>query len=103
MTMTFGEALDALKNGYRVVRRSWQLYDPGSFICRQKGYPTGIPINEHTAEATGREEGTTMRFRPYLMVVLTDGTIRERGTHKELVARNGLYAKLYAAQMDQAV
>lgn len=37
------------------------------------------------------------------IVVLTDGKIRERGTHKELVARNGLYAKLYAAQMDQAV
>lgn len=74
MTMTFEEALDALKNGYRVVRRSWQLYDPGSFICRQKGYPTGIPINENTAEATGLEEGTTMRFRPYLMVVLTDGS-----------------------------
>lgn len=74
MKMTFEEALSALKNGERVARRSWLLYDPGSYICHQRGYPTGIPINENTAEATGQEEGTVMRFRPYLMVVLTDGS-----------------------------
>lgn len=75
MKMTFEEALSALKDGQRVFRRSWQLYDPGSYICRQKGYPTGIAINANTAEATGEEEGTVMRFRPYLMTVMTDGTL----------------------------
>ena len=37
------------------------------------------------------------------IVVLTDGKIQERGTHAELVAKNGLYAKLHAAQTAQAV
>ena len=35
------------------------------------------------------------------IVVLTDGKIQERGTHAELVAKNGLYAKLHAAQTAQ--
>lgn len=74
MKMTFEEALAALKDGQRVARRSWMLYDPGSYICRQRGYPTGVKINANTAEATGMEEGTTMRFRPYLMTVMTDGS-----------------------------
>lgn len=73
--MTFEEALTALKGGQRVARRSWSLYDPGSYVCRQKGYPTGIGINANTSEATGEAEGTVMRFRPYLMVRLTDDTL----------------------------
>lgn len=73
--MTFEEALSALKDGKQLARRSWIAYDPGSYICRQEGYPTGIPINANTSRATGVEEGTMMRFRPYLMVRLTDGSL----------------------------
>jgi ATP-binding cassette subfamily B protein len=31
-------------------------------------------------------------------VVLTDQGIKEKGNHDELIARDGLYAKLYNAQ-----
>jgi hypothetical protein len=74
-SLTFEEALTALKNRARVARKSWTVYDPGSYICCQEGYPTGIEINANTARATGMNEGTVVRFRPYLMVRLTDGTM----------------------------
>ena len=32
------------------------------------------------------------------IVVLTDQGIKEKGSHNELIARDGLYAKLYNAQ-----
>ena len=33
------------------------------------------------------------------ILVLDDGTIVERGTHDQLVARNGVYAELYRKQL----
>ena len=36
--------------------------------------------------------------RADMIVVLDDGTIRERGTHEELLSRNGIYARLYDMQ-----
>jgi ATP-binding cassette, subfamily B, bacterial MsbA len=40
--------------------------------------------------------------RADLIAVLEDGTIRERGTHEELLLRNGLYARLYEMQFRDA-
>ncbi|MGW6458035.1 DUF2829 domain-containing protein [Streptomyces sp. NPDC055078] len=69
--MDFGDALSALKAGARVARSGWN--GKGMFVVHQKGYPDGIPINANTAEATGLEEGTVCRFRPYLMMFTAQG------------------------------
>lgn len=73
--MTFEEALKALKDGDKVARRSWMLYDPGSYIFKHEGYPTGVSINDRMAKGVGENEGTIMRIRPCLMVLLTDDTL----------------------------
>jgi len=35
------------------------------------------------------------------ILVMARGEIRERGTHEELLARGGLYAKLHALQFEE--
>jgi len=40
--------------------------------------------------------------RADMIAVLDDGTIRERGTHEELLARGGIYARLYDMQFRDA-
>jgi subfamily B ATP-binding cassette protein MsbA len=40
--------------------------------------------------------------RADMIAVLDDGAIRERGTHEELLARNGVYARLYEIQFRDA-
>ena len=37
-----------------------------------------------------------------LILVVRDGDIVERGTHRELLARNGFYASLYRSQFEAA-
>jgi ATP-binding cassette subfamily B protein len=33
---------------------------------------------------------------------MDDGNVKEKGTHEELLAQNGRYAKLYNSQFDSA-
>jgi ABC-type multidrug transport system fused ATPase/permease subunit len=41
-------------------------------------------------------------WRADIIAVLDNGTIRERGTHDELLARGGIYARLYEMQFRDA-
>lgn len=64
--LTFGEALEEMKRGNKVARIGWNGKD--MFAVYQKGYPNGIGANKNTAEAYGVEEGTMLKFRPYLQL-----------------------------------
>lgn len=64
--LTFGAALENAKLGHKVARTGWN--GRGMWIVVQRGYPTGIPINDNTASATGFPVGTVCKFHPYLMM-----------------------------------
>ena len=70
--LTFGEALEFLKEGHRLARDGWN--GKNMFIVYQKGYPEGIPCNKNTAEAFGYPEGYLFKCRPYLQMRCVDGT-----------------------------
>jgi ATP-binding cassette subfamily B protein len=72
--------------------------------------PTEHALFEHFAEAArtyAADTGTvtllishrfsTVRMADFI-VVISDGAVAERGTHAELIARDGLYAELYKLQ-----
>lgn len=67
----FGWALSELRSGKQVCRSGWN--GKGMWICLQKGYPDGVPINKNTAEATGIKEGTVLKFLPYLSMKTATG------------------------------
>lgn len=69
--MNFSEALIELKAGESVARDGWN--GKNMFIVLQKGYPDGIPVNRNTSQALGIEEGTIVRFRPYIMMYTAQG------------------------------
>jgi hypothetical protein len=75
--MNFGDALAKLKSGTRVARLGWNgilIGWNGIWIAYQKAYPSGIPINANTAEATGTPQGTVCKFLPYIMMKTADGS-----------------------------
>ncbi len=69
--MNFGQALDAVKTGHQIFRDGWN--GKGMYVVLQKGYPSGIPINQNTANATGLPLGTVCNFLPYLMMRTAQG------------------------------
>ena len=66
IAMDFGTALQVCKAGRKIQRSGWN--GKGMYIVYQKAYPEGIPINENTAQATGKPLGTICIFKPYLMM-----------------------------------
>jgi hypothetical protein len=70
--MDFGEALGHLRAGRRLRPSRWE--GTGKFVVLQRGYPEGVPINANTAVALDLPEGTTCRFRPYLLKRTIDGS-----------------------------
>lgn len=60
-----------MKARKRLQREGWN--GRGMFVVLQRGYPGGIPINKDTAEATGLQEGTILRFAPYLIMRTAGG------------------------------
>lgn len=64
--MNFSNALEHVKQGAHIARAGWN--GKGMYVTYQKGYPDGIPINANTAQATGIEQGTVVKFSPYLMM-----------------------------------
>lgn len=91
-TFDFSEALTALKQRRRLTRDGWNA--PGQFVVWQAGYPDGIPINRNTAEATGIEEGTVRKFRPYLMMLTVDGEfVPWVASQTDLLADDWTFAK----------
>lgn len=68
-----GWAVDAMRrHGLKVARAGWN--GKGMFLVFQKAYPSGIPINENTAQATGLPVGTVCKFLPYIMMRTADGS-----------------------------
>lgn len=65
--MDFGDALYNCTHGERITRDGWNA--EGMYVVYMPGYPDGIAINEVTAVATGIPQGSTLRFRPYLLLL----------------------------------
>ncbi len=69
--MNFGKAIEKVKEGHHIYRDGWN--GSGMFVLYQKGYPEGIGVNRQTAEAYGIEEGSILKFRPYLQLYTAQG------------------------------
>ena len=71
--MDIGEAIGDAKAGKKVFRIGWN--GKNMYVVYQKGYPSGIRVNEQTAKAYGVEVGTLMVFNPYLQLKNPDGSV----------------------------
>ena len=71
-SLTFGLAVEALKQGNKVARGGWN--GKGMFVVYQKGYPQGINCNKQTAIAWGMSEGDLFKCEPYLQIKMVNGS-----------------------------
>lgn len=62
----FGWALSNLRAGLKLARSAWPGNQP--YIVLMAGYPSGIPLNATTAQATGLPQGSLQVFNPYLLM-----------------------------------
>ena len=72
MAQGIGWAVKQMHNGDRVRRAGWN--GKGMYICLQRGYPEGVPINHNTALATHLPVGYVCKFLPYLLMRTVDGS-----------------------------
>jgi hypothetical protein len=70
--LTFGLAIEALKQGKKVARQGWN--GKGMFVVYQKCYPQGINCNKQTADAWGLNEGDLFKCEPYLQIKMANGS-----------------------------
>ena len=62
----FKYALQALKNGHRVVREGWtEIY----YVTLLPGYPEGILANENNQRAHCIAEGAMLTYEPYFQAM----------------------------------
>lgn len=71
--MNFSHALEQIKIGRKMTRGGWN--GRGMFVCLQRGYPNGVPVNAQTAGALGIPEKTIVKVLPYLLMKTADGSI----------------------------
>lgn len=67
----FDVALILLKEGKRLQRKGWN--GKGMYITYKPGYPDGVPCNSATAKAHGIEEGSEIKYLPYLEMKTAGG------------------------------
>lgn len=69
--LDFPTALKYCLEGKRIRNVNWN--GKGMYVFAMKGYPEGVPANNALAEATGIEEGSTVKIAPYLMMFNAKG------------------------------
>ena len=77
--------------------------DSLSAVDSQTDYDIRCALKEHMREATVIliSHRVTSLMGADEIVVLNQGEIEERGTHEELIQRNGIYRKIYEIQMSR--
>lgn len=69
-TMTFGEAVAAMKEGEKVTRQGWNGKDMFIFLVDGSEFEVNrAPLNKFY------EEGTKVTYRPHIDMKAADGTI----------------------------
>lgn len=66
----FSTALNLIKVGFKIYRSGWN--GKGMWLTLQMGHPDGAPITDDTAKATGIEQGTFVKYLPYIMIKTAD-------------------------------
>ena len=72
-SMTFGEAVQAMKAGQKVCRAGWN--GKGMYVVLMEGYPNGVPASKETAIKHNISPGDIVRIRPYMALMTAQGDI----------------------------